>query len=143
MLFRSIIEIPEAGVIERRLYVILKTFKNASLCRLATGDLYATFTYEWLAVWYESVCAHLGHGIGTIHVWPTGLQSSHLPRWHTMTLHFIRVNENHSASLLCFYEPSFSHKRPNIFSGHMCQGQGPQVIDSMTDLFEGFHREDL
>ena len=37
-----------------RLYMILKTFKNASLCRLATGDLYATFTYEWLAVRCES-----------------------------------------------------------------------------------------
>ena len=50
-------EIPEVDVIVRRLYVILKTFENASLCRLATGDLYATFTYEWLAVQCESVCA--------------------------------------------------------------------------------------
>ena len=37
--------------------MILETFKNASLCRLATGDLYATFTYEWLAVRCESVFA--------------------------------------------------------------------------------------
>ena len=37
--------------------MMLKTFENVSLCRLATGDLYATFTYEWLAVLCESVCA--------------------------------------------------------------------------------------
>ena len=94
--------------------MIIKTIKNASLCRLAIGDLYATFTYEWLTIRCESVCA-LGHGLVTFHAWPMGLYHSHLPRWQSMTSCFILVNENPSISLLCFYEPSFSHKRPSIF----------------------------
>ena len=69
------------------------------------------------------VCVHSGHEIEIIHVWPTGLYSLHLPQWQSMISCFILVNGNHSASLLCFYEPLFSHKRPTIFQDICVKGK--------------------
>ena len=116
-------EIPEAGVIVRE--VVCNPW-NIQKCKSLSASYrrLVCYIHVWMArrpVW-ECVCIW-DTRLGRIHAWPTGLHSLHLPRWQSMISYFILVNGNHSASLLCFYESSFSHKRLTIFQGYMLRAR--------------------